>query len=558
MADYKTPGVYTEEVSTLPPSVASVSTAIPAFIGYTTKGFPAAKTDPSAVRVSSMLEFETLFGGPVTVKFKASVNNAKEITISSPTNGGPNKLNHLLHYSLSLYFANGGGPCYVVSIGEAKTGGALKKADFTKGLEAIQKKDEPTLIVLTDAVKLSADDYHVLCQEALAQCGILKDRLAILDVLDTGSSNDVSNFRGEKGVGMNNLEYGAAYFPYLKTSLSYYYEDKDIDVDGVINEWGGTIGGASGLAITYNKPSEEAPEVVISASGSAGEFSISGKTLTILGIDATDGKKASDIVGYWADWKEDKKGFEIKKKRGSGNPAIKTTEGQDTTVELTFSSITKPLSDIKSSYTADYNAIKLALEAETITLPPSAAIAGVYARTDRERGVWKAPANVSLAAVLGPQQRITDEEQKELNVDATAGKSINAIRSFQGKGTLVWGARTLAGNDNEWRYISVRRLFNTIEESTQKATSFAVFEANEASTWLKVQAMIGNYLHGLWQQGALAGSAPELAYYVEVGLGKTMTPQDVLEGRMNIEIGIAAVRPAEFIILKFSHKMQEA
>ena len=185
-------------------------------------------------------------------------------------------------------------------------------------------------------------------------------------------------------------------------------------------------------------------------------------------------------------------------------------------------------------------------------------MAGIYAKVDRQRGVWKAPANVSLASVIGPTEKITHEAQQDLNVDPTAGKSINAIRSFTGKGTLVWGARTLAGNDNEWRYVNVRRLFNMIEESVQKSTAFAVFEPNDAGTWLKVKAMIDAYLTGLWEQGALAGSTAETAFFVNVGLGKTMTAQDILEGRLIVEIGIAAVRPAEFIILKFSHKMQEA
>jgi phage tail sheath protein FI len=101
-------------------------------------------------------------------------------------------------------------------------------------------------------------------------------------------------------------------------------------------------------------------------------------------------------------------------------------------------------------------------------------------------------------------------------------------------------------------------LFNLIEESVKKSTSFAVFEGNDVTTWLKVKAMIDSYLYGLWQQGALAGSNPEAAYYVNVGLGKTMTAQDVLEGRLLVEIGIAAVRPAEFIVIKFMHKLQEA
>jgi phage tail sheath protein FI len=172
--------------------------------------------------------------------------------------------------------------------------------------------------------------------------------------------------------------------------------------------------------------------------------------------------------------------------------------------------------------------------------------------------VWKAPANVGLIAARGLTYKVTNNLQDDLNVDATSGKSVNCIRAFTGKGILVWGARTLAGNDNEWRYVSVRRFFNMVEESTKKATEPFVFEPNDANTWVKVQAMIENYLTNLWRQGALQGAKPEHAFYVAVGLGKTMTAVDILEGRMIIEIGMAAVRPAEFIILRFSHKMAES
>jgi hypothetical protein len=135
---------------------------------------------------------------------------------------------------------------------------------------------------------------------------------------------------------------------------------------------------------------------------------------------------------------------------------------------------------------------------------------------------------------------------------------VNAIRSFTGKGILVWGARTLAGNDNEWRYVSVRRFFNMVEESVKKASGQYVFEPNDANTWAKVRAMIENFLLLQWRAGALQGSKPEQAFYVNVGLGTTMTALDILEGRMIVEIGMAVVRPAEFIILRFSHKMPEA
>jgi len=188
-------------------------------------------------------------------------------------------------------------------------------------------------------------------------------------------------------------------------------------------------------------------------------------------------------------------------------------------------------------------------------LPPSGAIAGVYAKANNERGVWKAPANISLNAVISPAVKISHEQQAEYNVDVIGGKSINLIRAFTGKGTLVWGARTLAGNDNEWRYVNVRRFFNFVEESVKKATEQFVFEPNDANTWVKVQAMIENFLTTLWRQGALQGVKPEHAFYVAVGLGKTMTALDILEGRLIVEIGMAAVRPAEFIILRFSHKM---
>jgi len=184
-------------------------------------------------------------------------------------------------------------------------------------------------------------------------------------------------------------------------------------------------------------------------------------------------------------------------------------------------------------------------------------VAGVYASTDRSRGVWKAPANVSLNAVVAPAVKINHQDQMDLNVTST-GKSVNAIRAFTGKGTMVWGARTLAGNDNEWRYVPVRRFYNFAEESIKKATEPFVFEPNDANTWIKVRAMIENFLTVLWRQGALQGATTNEAFYVKVGLGETMTPLDILEGRIIVEIGMAVVRPAEFIILKFSHKMQES
>ncbi len=431
-----TPGVYIEEVSTFPPSVAEVATAIPAFIGYTERG--AAATVEIKV-INTLLEFEQRFGKARPTAFSTDAQGAIK-PLESKVPGTQ------LWYALNMYFKNGGGRCYVVSVGNFQA--TPDAAGFQAGLSALEAEDEPTLLVMPEATALPQADFDAVCQAMLQHCRKQGDRFAILDVKD----GDVDAFRN--GIGSNDLMYGAAYHPYLDTALPHAYDEAGVKV------------------------------------------------------------------------------------------------GEDAAAPT--------LASLKVDNTALYNDIKKRLASQRVTLPPSAAIAGVYARVDRERGVWKAPANVSLASVIGPETLVTHAQQEGLNVEPTSGKSINAIRAFSGKGTLVWGARTLAGNDNEWRYVNVRRFFLMVEESAKKASAFAVFEANDASTWLKVKGMVESFLYGLWEQGALQGAKPEAAFYVNVGLGKTMTAQDVLEGRMIVEIGLAAVRPAEFIVLRFSHKLPEA
>ena len=200
--------------------------------------------------------------------------------------------------------------------------------------------------------------------------------------------------------------------------------------------------------------------------------------------------------------------------------------------------------------------VAAAVHARPLAVPPSGAVLGIYAATDRARGVWKAPANVALRGVLGLTRAITADQQARLNVDPLTGKSVNALRTFAGQGTVVWGARTLAGSSNDWRYVPVRRLLNMIEASTSQGTAWVVFEPNVANTWMRVRQAIVGFLTRLWLEGALAGATADGAFFVRVGLGVTMTPQDILDGRLLIEVGLAAVRPGEFLILRFSHLLQ--
>jgi uncharacterized protein len=210
--------------------------------------------------------------------------------------------------------------------------------------------------------------------------------------------------------------------------------------------------------------------------------------------------------------------------------------------------------------TLHYDVFRLWCDSATLvlnTLPASGAVAGVYAQMDRDRGVWKAPANMALQEVASPSVILTDQDQQDYNLPAD-GKAINIIRAFSGKGNLMWGARTLAGNDNEWRYVNVRRLFGMVEASIDQSLHGLIFEANDANTWAKATAMVENFLLSLWQQGALLGSQPKQAFFVNIGLGKTMTAQDILAERMLLEVGLAAVRPVEFIIFRLTLNMQQS
>jgi phage tail sheath protein FI len=445
MSDYKTPGVYVEEIATAASSVSGVSTAVPAFIGYTQTAGVNNTLYYQPTKIATLKEFETYFGTAADTEITVEVNGNTIVNVEFPATVKN------LYYSMQMFFNNGGESCYIVPLNAADT---LTEAQrFANAVDTLKLEDEPTLIVLADGVNMASADYYSACQQVLNQCNTMKDRFAIFDVIDSGTViEDAAAFRDN--IGMNYLKYGAAYYPYLKTTLNYQYSDTSVMV----------------------------------------------------------------------------------------------AEGENIVT----------LDSIKLTQTALYNQIKSEIATHYLVLPPSAAVAGLYASVDRDRGVWKAPANVSIASVSGPNRKLTELENDALNVDATSGKSINAIRSFTGKGTLIWGARTLAGNDNEWRYVPIRRLFNYIEESIQKATAYAVFEPNTAMTWLKLRSMVESFLDSLWRQGALAGSTAADAFFVQVGLGTTMTSDDILNGKLIIKVGIAAVRPAEFIILEFTHKNQES
>jgi len=184
-------------------------------------------------------------------------------------------------------------------------------------------------------------------------------------------------------------------------------------------------------------------------------------------------------------------------------------------------------------------------------LPPSGTMAGIYGRTDNTRGVHKAPANETLRNCTGLSVNYNDAEQGKLNP-----KGINLIRSLPGQGIRVWGARTCS-SDGNWKYINVRRLFIFIEESIRANTNWAVFEPNDEMLWSRVEGTIRVFLTTQWRNGALAGSTADEAFFINIGKS-TMTDDDILNGRLICVIGVAPVRPAEFVIFRITQKMETA
>lgn len=194
---------------------------------------------------------------------------------------------------------------------------------------------------------------------------------------------------------------------------------------------------------------------------------------------------------------------------------------------------------------------------ENGSLPMAGIMAGIIARTDRTEGIWKTPANKALRPGLLPAATVSTEDQAELAVDAAGGKSINAIRTFTGQGTLVWGGRTLDGNSLDWRYISTVRTSLMIEKDITQLVKAFEFEPNTSNTWTSIKSVVDNYLGDLWRSGALQGTTADKAYGVRVGLGETMTSEDVLQGRLLVQVVVALTRPAEFLTIHVTQQMQE-
>lgn len=500
MGEYKTPGVYIKEKNVFGNSVIEAETAIPAFIGFTQK---AVNGDKSLLnqpwKITSMTEFTTYFGSAPLADFKLEVKD-NNLTVTEPA------VPFTFYYQMVMFFANGGSTCYIVSVGDYTSTAPISSDQVKTALTALEKEQEVTMIVVPEAVY--SPNYANILTDVLQHCGsTMKNRFAIFDVQPKKDENEtmeqqIESFRG--AVGSNYMSFGAAYYPWLNTSV---LSENDVTPSSV----------------TLWNYDDEAPDLTACL----------GKNSTLLSFYQT----------AFAD---------IKTKKAAADAV-------PTNVKLAQELATAK-SDLHNALLQNWPAYKSAIKLikdKLNLLPPSASMAGIYTAVDNNRGVWKAPANVTVSYVTSPTEVINDYLQENLNVPMN-GKAVNAIRSFPGEGIKVWGARTLDGNSQDWRYVNVRRTMLFLEESVKNAARAYVFEPNDANTWINMKCMIENFLRSVWKRGGLAGATPEDAFEVHIGLGDTMTGDDILEGILRITVLVAISRPAEFIEITFQQQMQKS
>jgi phage tail sheath protein FI len=490
MCAMKTPGVYVVEKNAFPNSIVEVATAVPAFIGYTEKAYNGTRSLTAVPwRINSLAEYESYFGIGPKYLFKLDVTAVHGIAFNdTETFLKKIKLSRSDKFSfynnLKFFFANGGQSCYIVSIGNYTD--QLEKDKFIVGLDALLNEQEPTIVVLPEAVGLKQQECYDLYTAATNHCGDMQNRITIMDVYDGYKDrNDVSGdmvsiFR--ENITTPFLSYATCYYPWLNTNIVSQHELSFLNIDQA------EIASFKSMLKLYSANLT----VIIDKIGEA--------------LDAAELQKVHQVL-----YKQ-------------------------------------------SSF---YATIIIEMLRHVNLMPPSSAMAGIYSLVDQTKEVWKAPANISLSAVISTAVNISHTDQEDLNVPLD-GKAINAIRYFVGEGIKVWGARTLDGNSLDWRYINIRRTMIMLEESIKNAAKAFVFDPNTSNTWVVLRSTITNFLNGIWKRGGLAGAIPEDAFSVHIGLGDTMTPEDILEGIMRITVLLAVARPAEFIEVTFQQQMQKS
>jgi len=517
-ATYGAPGVYIEEKPSGSMPIQGVGTSVAAFVGFTQRydranGDP---TDPDGIKpqlVTSWPQYERIYGG-----------FAK---------------NAMLPYAVRGFFENGGGSCYIVRVPTAAA-------------------DAPPMLALTAANRpeLASFTVHALNDEGVqAEVEVVPPPPAE----DGSPPSDAFTLRfysgGEMREELTGISFGKAPRTVEKTinEQSSYIRVEIPSVSGATLAERLPAPGRYTLA----DPPPQATEPQLLEGSETKRTGYQGlaiaDSVTMVAIpdlitvttaeDGTlDEARYLAFQGQLVDWCSNGRTRMAILDTPPGLNATRALEWRERLAKDTaFATLYYP-----NVVVPNRAATNGKTNGDFLTVPACGHIAGVWARTDSSRGVWKAPANEELRGIAGLETTITDGEQAELNP-----VGVNCIRSFGSMGVRVWGARTLSQTDQSWRYINVRRLFNFIEESIRRGTRWAVFEGNDTDLWERVKRNINAFLRGLWMQGALVGATADQAFFVTCD--ETNNPRNsVDEGKLIVEVGIAPVKPAEFVIFQIS------
>jgi phage tail sheath protein FI len=578
MPEYLAPAVFVEETSFRAKSIEGVGTSTAAFVGMTARGAAAVgETDPTPPLLTNFSDFERYYGSTDDL----IVNN-----VAVP--------NYLAH-AARAFFNNGGGRLYVSRVlgvgaaagttGQIQAGAAVtnnKKVAFTArqpggakiGDTAANFRVEVTPQELPTTKRLALtqpagtmikinNDFYVLGLNpvttsagnlngfnTLADDGACSIVSVAIEVFDTnGLVYEAAGLglhpRHPRFIGvllgatppnpsdaMSNpvkIEIGNNVTPFeLRAALA----------DGAAASPLAVAGGSDGTATPGTADYQKALDKLLALE----DISI----VAAPGSSSFAGTDPATINQMLIGHAEARRSYRIAVLDAPANLDIAGVRGLKSKIDSKYAALYYPWIRV-----ANPGAALNPLAPKEIDLPPSGAVAGIYARSDIQRGVWKAPANETVTGAIGLQRDVRFGEQEVLNP-----LGVNCIRALPNRGIRVWGARTLS-SDPEWKYVNIRRYFLYLEASIDRGTQWAVFEPNGEALWANVRTTVSDFLYNEWVSGALLGTKPEEAFFVHCDRS-TMTQNDLDNGRLICLVGVAAIKPAEFVIFRIGQKTADA